>query len=636
MAYIFKGRLCGYICAECPEPLSKVKVRLYRAREGRNVTALAVADPKDTFGILSDDAVREKEGLLLAEVETDVEGNFDFRLGEEGNYGGEAFEVDVYCGTVPRQKIGPPPPKPRQFTITTIQPMWRDVQQSVGAAQDEAKQAARQDSVAIWNYCIPERFWCAFRALFGAWVICGRVLLCDTKQPVGGVKVSAFDADWLTDDPLGSATTTSDGRFRIDYSKADFNKTFLSPWINVETPFPPFDSGPDVYFQIEGPGGFALLTEGRAEGHQPGRENASPCLCVELCVNTDVQPPYYNPLFTHVGDFHIYNNIDATTGKTSVAAPVGLPGAHGGPDYGFTGNLKLKGFCPKTEPMSGEPMRYRFLFEHPDTPGTETPITGPGMVQAVLTGSRLIQWDLDGTGAVWTFQSIYIAGSGETPAVTPIPAVPPGTPWGPVPAHVIMPKSDGWVTVDETALDGGFYGPLIRFISSSAVPGGGAPGGGAGNAPADPKNGVAIKLIFEAGPVDGAVTFRNELSKILINNWSEVNQLDLQQFHAPGATPCSGLTNALDIMYTADHELMGSWSLSITSTASSLPGGWAPTPPPPPLPSGSTPRGGNGTYPRDITGWPACSYTVTLTTHRKLTDGETEVSAWPNPLTFCK
>lgn len=33
MNYIFKGRLCGYICSECFEPLSKVKVRIYRARE---------------------------------------------------------------------------------------------------------------------------------------------------------------------------------------------------------------------------------------------------------------------------------------------------------------------------------------------------------------------------------------------------------------------------------------------------------------------------------------------------------------------------------------------------------------------------------------------------------------------------
>lgn len=48
-SYIFKGRLCGYICPECPEPLSNLKVRLYRLRGDQNAVALAVANPKDTL-----------------------------------------------------------------------------------------------------------------------------------------------------------------------------------------------------------------------------------------------------------------------------------------------------------------------------------------------------------------------------------------------------------------------------------------------------------------------------------------------------------------------------------------------------------------------------------------------------------
>jgi hypothetical protein len=32
MAYIFRGRLCGLISTECLEPLSNVRVRLYRSR----------------------------------------------------------------------------------------------------------------------------------------------------------------------------------------------------------------------------------------------------------------------------------------------------------------------------------------------------------------------------------------------------------------------------------------------------------------------------------------------------------------------------------------------------------------------------------------------------------------------------
>src|SRR5437588_12951832 len=66
MAYIFRGRLCGYICEECWKPISRVKVRLYRVREDQNTIARAVASPKDTFSILDEAQVREKESILIA------------------------------------------------------------------------------------------------------------------------------------------------------------------------------------------------------------------------------------------------------------------------------------------------------------------------------------------------------------------------------------------------------------------------------------------------------------------------------------------------------------------------------------------------------------------------------------------
>lgn len=263
MAYLFKGRLCGYICAECPEPLVNLKVRLYRIDERRNVAALAVANPKETFAILSDDQVQDKESRLLAEAETDAEGNFTFELGE--NYAGEAFEVDVYCGSVPRQKVGKKQPKPRQFTITTLQPRYRETEAGF---------------VAVWEYCLPYRFWCAVLALFDVWTICGRVTDCRTERPVAGVKVIAFDADWLADDELGFAFTDAAGKFIITYSSVDFRQ---GTWIDVE-----LIGGPDLYFRIEDPGGTPLLTETQARGRDPDRENADNCFCVELCIE---QPP---------------------------------------------------------------------------------------------------------------------------------------------------------------------------------------------------------------------------------------------------------------------------------------------------------------------------------------------------------
>lgn len=257
--YIFRGRLCGYICEECSEPLANLRVRLYRVDKQRNVAALAVANPKETFAILDDDQVQGKESRLLAKAETDAEGNFTFDLGE--NYAGEAFEVDVYCGSVPRQKVGKRPPKPRQFTITTLQPRYRETENGF---------------IAVWDYCLPYRFWCAVLSLFDVWTICGRVLDCKTKQPVPGVKVMAFDADWLADDALGFDHTDATGKFIITYSGVDFRQ---GTWIDVE-----LIGGPDLYFRIEDAGGSPLLTETQANGRTPGRENAGNCFCVELCV----------------------------------------------------------------------------------------------------------------------------------------------------------------------------------------------------------------------------------------------------------------------------------------------------------------------------------------------------------------
>jgi len=270
MSYTFKGRLCGYICAECPEPLANLQVRLYRVDKQRNIAALAVANPKETFAILDDDQVSEKESRLLAKAEMDAEGNYAFEL--DKNYKGEAFEVDVYCGSVPRQKIGKRPPKPRQFTITTVQPRYRETENGF---------------IAVWDYCLPYRFWCAVLALFDVWTICGSVLDCETKVPVAGVKVKAFDADWLADDYLGFAFTDVAGKFIITYAGADFRQ---GTWINIE-----LIGGPDLYFTIEDSGGNPLLTETQADGRTPGRENADNCFCVELCINEPLKCELTDP-----------------------------------------------------------------------------------------------------------------------------------------------------------------------------------------------------------------------------------------------------------------------------------------------------------------------------------------------------
>jgi hypothetical protein len=592
--YRLHGALRGILCGECSEPLAHVKVRIYRLRNAQDAARLAVAEAKDTFRVLTADEIQAKAELLLAEVDTDDQGGFTATLGDHQRYGGEAFEIDVYCGTVPHRRPEPPPKGPVQFSITTVQPQWRE---------------RNDERVAAWDYALSQRFWCHVRALFDAWVICGRVTVCDTKQAAVGVKVLAFDRDWLKDDPLGTATTDGDGRFRIDYLGADFRR---GTWLNVE-----LVGGPDVYFRLESPSG-EVVQEPPSMGRNPGRENIGPCFCVSLCVKE--VPIVRNAWFTRVGEFNIYSDISATTGLTLSAQPNGFPNAQGGPGYAFYSALKLVGDCPTTHPSNGVPLRYRFGWRPSGSAAAPTWISGAA-VAAIKVGSRPVLWDF-GSGPALHAQDIVVAGSGgytgPMPAPLPThPPVPPGTSWGPIPYLILQPDADGWITMPPDATNQGFSGPLLWLVSSAIAPGGAAPGNGAGNAVTAPKSGVDLELLFEAAPVQGAsgTTLANSLPRIHLNNWGEVAEAAVNQLSLPGTTPCSAVTTALDIPYTMDHELVLSWQLSLVTSAV-IPGGT------PALPGGTTSRGAAGTAHLNTSTWPECAYAVQFTRALKLTDGE--------------
>ena len=320
-------------------------------------------------------------------------------------------------------------------------------------------------------------------------------------------------------------------------------------------------------------------------------------------------PPIYDhPWFTHVGDFGISSDINPGTGLTNAAQ-----GGHGGPSYGFFNNLSLRGFCPKRDPAHpSEPMAYRFLFEAAGI--APTPINA-GFVSEVLVGSRYTLWN----GNNNTLQTVRIRGGGATSPTPPTPG--PGTT---PPDHFIVPDGNGWVTVDERALDNAFSGALMGFASAVAFPGGAPnPGISAGTAvPAgSQRNGADVRIIFQATRVStipavnagGPPDYWNDLPKTRINNWEAVHLLDLLQFTAPGSGPCSPLTNSLDILYTTDHELLASWSLDLVTSAAIVPA--------PVFPGGIAPRGAAGTDTHNVAAWPSCSYMVQLHTRRSLTDG---------------
>ncbi|MFY9270416.1 MAG: hypothetical protein WAO55_11790 [Candidatus Manganitrophaceae bacterium] len=536
--YTFKGHLCGYICAECPEPLANLQVRLYRVDKQRNVAALAVANPKETFAILDDEQVRGKESRLLAQAETDAEGNFTVELGK--NYAGEAFEVDVYCGSVPRQKIGKKPPKPRQFTITTLQPRFRETEGGF---------------VAVWDYCLPYRFWCAVLALFDVWTICGRITDCKKNLPVAGVKVFAFDADWLADDLLGAAFTDAAGKFIITYSGVDFRQ---GTWIDVE-----LIGGPDLYFRVETPGGAALLAEPQSRGRASDRENVGNCFCVELCIE-EVPPitePY--PVFRYVGGYNFLTEMDSGQigdGKTLVD------------DRAFYSTMRLNGILSKK--LNGITLEYRFEWRELPAGGW-TPVP-PALIARTVIG-------------LWE-RSVADPMDPNFPAETKEYTVN-GTP-GPG-ELVVTPSPEGWIQVPQESnflgVEGLFFpnGNMINLVTQGLVAWGAinlagitagnstTPAGlatdrffsirmrirEAGNPASETSGGILQKIAIDNTLYDN-VTKGGTWAPSLVSSQLGVVMVDINELVVGGS--CSEIGSTLNVRYTAAHPNIGSVGISMS------------------------------------------------------------------------
>lgn len=364
MSFYIKGNLRGFLCEDCIENISNVTILLYRPKANSNVTAAAVADAKETFHFVTAKEQDSRKDLFVTEATTDAEGNFNMKLPED--HSGQAFDIDFSCGSVPH---GPLPKRDKkvQFHITTIYPKW---------VQEEER------SVYRWNYAIAYKWWCFIRGyFFDAWVICGRLTDCKTGTPLPNVTIKALDADLFTDDFLGSAITDFAGHFRIDYTSADFKKTFLSPVINVETDInsPFFSSGPDVYFQLEF-GGNPVVFETAANR----RNNVGYCLCVDLCIDKiTIGDPGIPASFTHIGRsqrYQVQAEINPVSGKTL------RPGAD---NYAFFSSIILVGSLSKK--LNGKPMEYLFEFQEVATPGSPLlpgawqPVT-PGMIGKTTIG----------------------------------------------------------------------------------------------------------------------------------------------------------------------------------------------------------------------------------------------------------
>ena len=403
MSYQFHLALCGHLCDECSEPLAFAEVWLVQPRQDENNLVRAVEDPKTSFEFLSSEAVEDLKSRILAQGRSDAHGKLALDIVDE-RYQGGPFEVVLAFTSVPNQK--------RQegrrsvhVHLTTLQPRWQ---------QDNDQQVS-----AGWRYCLPVRQWCAVRARFGAWVICGKVLDEASGQGLAGLNVEAFDTDFFQDDALGiSAPSGADGHFRIDYATEDFQRTPFSPLINFEI-FP----GPDLYFRVSAGGG-VLLNEDRSLGRSPARGNVRPCACVTLKVpGQDVpqQPdPTKLPYWTGIGDFTLLTDIDGfgpmATGLTKGTPPRLLGGNHR-TKLAFYNNLPFKGIIPWREPGSASGrLKYRFLVQDLSTGSAPVPLAG-ALLHPVQVGSRNIPWKVVGDVLQVVQAPILLSDSDSVPEI---------------------------------------------------------------------------------------------------------------------------------------------------------------------------------------------------------------------------
>lgn len=613
MTYVFKGSLHGSLCAECAEPLAGVTLRLYRLADSRDITAHAVANPKDTFGPVDDAAAAAKQSRLLAEVVLDERGEFELELGQGERYDGGAFEVDIYCGTVPRLKLPPHPPGP-QFTITTLQPMWR---------------GGKDRQVAAWEYVLPQRIWCAIRGRLGAWVICGRVRHCKTGASIGGVRVRAFDADWLQDDALGEAITDGSGHFRIDYSAADFKKTLFSPLINLE-----WTGGPDVYFRVETLAGTALLKEPASRGRQGDRENVGPCFCAELCLEQE-QPPVTDllPVFDALGGYLYASAIDSAVGGS---------GRTVGDHRAFYGAVRLNGVLSKT--LNGKPMEYRFEVRPTDATGNPT---GPW---APVTPAQLAATHL---GKLERYAPT--SPSDPNPIKTFPVLVDPALPAGDALHAAIV---GGWVRVPQWSNvfgpEGAFSpnGNMLNVVTGAlaASPTIGVSGVKAGasstslgaslsqdrhlglrmrvrevgNPASEASGGTCFHVAIDNTRYDG-VAKGGSWAPSLASGELCVCSVDAVQLRTNG---CAGLHAGLDVLFTAAHPNLGEVTLTMAG-----PGGPYAFTLPPPVPGE---RFGTATNAFSFAALPDCAYIITLRATMLLTTGDAVPDPVYDQIGFCK
>lgn len=627
MKYLFKGNLAGFLCTDYKEAIGHNKVLLYAAAEPDQAIEKAVANTKDTFRLVSDKELADRRKLLIKTVETDAEGNFEFELDEKQSR--QAFDIDFICGTVSHSIPVKPPKKAPQFHLTTLYPEWR-------SNKDQSSYFFR------WDYIIPAKWWCYIRGhYFDAWTILGHMYICDTKTPLPGIQVTAMDADFLTDDNLGSDVTDANGFFRIDYTSADFKRTFLSPLLNIETDpsFLSFVSGPDVYFTYAY-NGSAIQGETRANR----RNNVSFCLCVNLCLKDFKAPETTIPAsFTKIGNNgNHYINETVGSGSTNVIAhSTGKTAA----SQAFFSYISLRGNLSKK--LNNMPLEYSFETIETTGPGTAANTAIETGTWKKVTAAQLGHAEIGNyiTATPWDLLNPIT----EIPYVVNSSTGMDASGWIAVPqAGDFFPNTNGQLLVFNTGSLNAATVSMDGLIQGQSV---------TTKAPLQQNRFFKIRMIKrQAGNplteviagVSNAIAMFNTKYEDMPKHGSWMPKkateygvacLDIQEMiGGGGSTGCTPIIDAIHVNYTAANPNMGAVRLELFG-----PGGPYTMQNVAPAGNVAETHGTATTLVSQATGLPVsitslskCAYTVILTAPLKMTNGESQHSDIDDWLSFCK
>jgi len=266
MNFLMNGNFSASLGHNFIEDLKWARVKAYLPEKDGISAKEKGLEKKHALLILDDKEILRRKKDLIGNGLANTSGNYEIQLGKK--YKGGPIEMHLELLRVPFQKSKID--LRVQFVIRTLQPVWRENQN--GQSYN-------------WNYCLPSLFWHEIRCRFDAWTVFGAVkLAADKKKRLSGVKVSAYDFDWVKDDDLGSAITDESGHFRIDFCSKDFKKTYLSPLINIETPLSAIP-GPGVYFKVSSYNGKFIYEEEPSYGKLQERSNIPNCFHIDLVVN---------------------------------------------------------------------------------------------------------------------------------------------------------------------------------------------------------------------------------------------------------------------------------------------------------------------------------------------------------------